>query len=402
MAFEFKLPDIGEGIVEGEIVRWLVKEGDRVEADQPLVEILTDKATVEIPSPIKGRLAKTVGKDGDIIEVGKTLLVIDEMEGTISPRLQEPSDGAEPSTGSSARTPEAPDKTREVLTTPAVRKQAREMGIDIQTVQGTGPKGRITAEDLERYIEEDATDETGSSGPQPAVESMPYRGLRKRIGDRLSLSERTAVHFTYIEEADATDLVQMRRDFSRSDEGKNLKLTYLPFFLKAAVSGLAKYPMLNASLDERRSEILLKKYYNIGIAAHTPDGLMVPVVRDVDKKSLIEVAGEIHRLSQAASSGTIALEDLRDSTFTITSLGNLGGIAATPIIHYPEVAILAVHKIAPRPVVRNGEIVIREMVNLTLSLDHRVVDGTVAAQFLHHVISLIEHPGDVSEFSKES
>ena len=397
MAFEFKLPDIGEGIVEGEIVRWLVDEGDAVDVDQPIVEILTDKATVEIPSPLKGRIAKKMGMDGDIIEVGSTLLVIDKVEGEISPRLRASlveSDTPAPRAASAGRN----EEKREILTTPAVRRLAQQLGVDLAAVSGTGPGERVTREDVERHLESPEL----KSGPQYSerpVETVPYRGLRRRIGDRLSEAERTAVHFTYIEEADATNLVRLRREIYQSAADGKVRVTYLPFFIKAAVAGLIEYPLLNASLDQDQGVVVLKKFYDIGVAAHTPEGLMVPVVREADMKSLMEISQEISRLSEAASKGTIAPEDLRHSTFTITSLGSLGGIAATPIVNYPEVAILAVHKIVPRPVVREGQIVIRDMVNLSLSLDHRVVDGTVAAQFLHHVIALIEAPDQLLEAS---
>lgn len=393
MPYKFRLPDIGEGVVEGEIIRWLVQQGDVVLEDQPMVEIMTDKATVEIPSPVPGKILETRGDEGETVAVGSTLVVI-ETEGSVpSATEEEPKSGVEPvDPDDSPRTPRQKERPADVLATPALRRAARSRGIELAEVTGTGPGGRITQEDLERYE---------AKGPAPSapqaevatavqVETMPYRGLRRRIGDRLTLSHRSAVHYTYIEEMDATQLVELRNRYLEGDESR--RLTYLPFILKAVVSGLKEFPLLNATLDEGKSEIKLFKYYNIGIATATPEGLIVPVVRNVDAKRLLPLADEIQTLTESARQGRVSLENLKGSTFTVTSLGPLGGIAATPVINYPEVAILGIHKISKRPVVRDGEIVIRETMNLSLSLDHRVVDGMVAARFLHHVIRLLETP----------
>jgi pyruvate dehydrogenase E2 component (dihydrolipoamide acetyltransferase) len=402
MAFEFKFPDIGEGIVEGEIVRWLVQEGESIEEDQPIVEVLTDKATVEIPSPLKGKIAKRIGEEGDLIEVGATLVVIEKegdeeeraaMEKSIQAQLAKPRAGA-PTDMSAPKQGKQPAQGA-VLATPAVRALARQMGVDLSKIRGSGRGGKVTREDLEALKGPAGdTQPTGAidvpSGGE--VETIPYRGVRKKMGEHLVNSRKTAAHFTYVEELDATELVRLRKQLLQSSQGKKVRLTYLPFFMKAAVSGLREFPLLNSSLDEEQGVIQLKKYYNIGIATNTPNGLIVPVVKEVDKKDLLQLAQEIAQLSKAAVEGKTRLEDLKAGTFTITSLGALGGVLAIPIINYPEVAILALHKISEKPVVRDGQIVVRKMMNLSLSSDHRVVDGSLAAQFLHHIIPLLEDP----------
>ena len=395
MAYEFKLPDVGEGIVEGEIVQWLVQEGDRVEEDQPIVEVLTDKATVEIPSPLKGTITKRIGEDGEMIEVGATLVVIEEDPGQDKTRLRSAHSGTR------ATLPDRKKRSGQdsALATPAVRRLANELGIDLSQIEGSGSGGRITQEDLESHQESAGADLEPAEGASSSgeTENTPYRGVRKKIGDHLIQSLKTAAHFTYVEEVDATELVLLREQFLTSNQNRDIRLTYLPLLMKTVVKGLREHPLMNATLDEEGGVIHLKKYYNIGIATHTPDGLMVNVVRDVDKKKVLELAREITQLTQAALEGKTKLENLKDGTFTITSLGTLGGIAATPIINYPEVAVLAVHRISKRPVVRDDQVVIRHMMNLSLTSDHRVVDGTIAAQFLHSIIPLIEDPSWLKE-----
>jgi pyruvate dehydrogenase E2 component (dihydrolipoamide acetyltransferase) len=394
MTFEFKLPDIGEGVVEGEIVRWLISEGDSIEEDQPMVEVMTDKATVEIPSPVRGTVVGRLGSEGDTVAVGNTLVVLEVTNGSQEPVEKERLDFEE--SQPTVRQP-APPRAGTVLATPAVRKLARELGIDLTGVEGTGPGGRITREDLEATGT--APQERASSLQRPQgreeseteSETIPYRGLRRKIGAHMVASKRSAVHYTYVEEVDASGLVQLRRNASAMlPEGQ--QITYLPFIIKAVVEGLKRYPLLNSTLDEEREQIVVKKYYNIGVATATEDGLIVPVLKAADRYSIIALGQEISRLSEAARRGTIALEDLKDSTFTITSLGALGGLMATPVINYPEVAILGVHKISPRPAVVDGVVAVREMMNLSLSLDHRVVDGAIGAQFMNYVIQFLENP----------
>jgi pyruvate dehydrogenase E2 component (dihydrolipoamide acetyltransferase) len=386
MRVQFKMPDIGEGVVEGEIVRWLVGDDQEVEEDQPIVEVMTDKATVEIPSPVKGRLVRRHGPEGSTVAVGAVLVEI-ETEGEPKPQAAK---AAPPPESGPIRRRSASDM--EVLATPAVRKLAREREIDLSRVKGSGPGGRITMEDLAQHAEEPRPD-AGAPAPAQAddrEEVVPYRGLRRKIGERLVLAKTTAPHYTYVEEVDVTDLGRLRSLYS---EIAGTKMTYLPFVVKAVIEGLIEYPLLNASLDEEQEQIRIKRYYNIGIATATSDGLIVPVVKQANRKTIPELAREIARLSEAAREGRIKVEDLKDGTFTITSLGSLGGVLATPIINYPEVAILGLHKIGPRPVVRDNQIVIREMMNVSISLDHRVVDGVVAADFIARLRQYLENPG---------
>lgn len=384
MPYQFRLPDIGEGIVEGEVVRWLVRIGDEIEEDQPMVEVMTDKATVEIPSPVKGRVVEQGGNEGDVVQVGSVLVVIETGKDEAQTRPVH--------TAPHAPTHRPPirrrRKTARVLATPAIRRLAKQMKIDLEGVKGTGPGGRITREDLTR-AQTPAPVSPAAAGP---TERIPYRGIRRRIGDHMLQASNQAPHFTYVEEVDVTELVRMRQRAQGTEEFQGIRLTYLPYILKALAHELKRHPDLNARLDLDAGEIELRKYYNIGVATQTEEGLMVPVIRNVDRKSLPELAREISRVSQLAREGNLKLEHLQGSTFTVTSLGALGGIVATPIVNYPEVAILGVHKIAPRPVVRSGRIVIREIMHLSLSQDHRVVDGAVGARFLQDVIVRLESP----------
>ncbi len=397
MAFEFKLPDIGEGVVEGEIIRWLISKGDEVKEDQPMVEVMTDKATVEIPSPVEGKVLETIGGEGEVVEVGATLVVI-ETDGDAPPvESHAPRDEPTPQPAAVKVAAPAQRKKGKVLATPAVRKMARELSVDLGQVEGTGPGGRITRGDVEAFVHRaaDAPAEPARVERRPAaaegVKEIPYRGLRKKIGDHLVASKRFAPHYTYVEEVDATQLVDLRKRYRELHPDQSL--TYLPFLVKAVVEGLKKFPLVNATLDEERQVIQLHEEFNIGVATATEEGLIVPVIKQADRKSVAEIGQEIARLAAQTREGRVQLEDLRGGTFTITSLGLLGGVLATPIINYPEVGILGVHKIQPRPVVRDGAVVVREMMNLSLSLDHRVVDGAVGAEFLHAVIPYLENPG---------
>ena len=391
MAYEFKLPDIGEGVVEGEIIRWLIRSGDHVQEDQPMVEVMTDKATVELPSPVSGEVLETTGKEGEIVAVGSTLVVIDAPEGPAQPTAPSEKRRQEaPAAGVAQQSPVRRQKQAGSLATPAVRRLARQLGVDLSQMQGTGSGGRITRRDVER--ERTPTSEA-SIQAERAPDSIPYRGIRKKIGDHLVAAKRFAPHYTYVEEVDASALVQLRSELQSSERSRDL--SYLPFIIKACVEGLKKHPILNSTLDEEKKLIQLKRTYNIGIAIATPEGLIVPVVRNADDKSVCDISAEIRTLAEQARAGKIQLHNLRDGTFTITSLG---GVLATPIINYPEVAILGVHKIVQRPVVRDGEVVIRSMMNLSLSLDHRVVDGFVGAEFLRDVISDLENPGPLVDY----
>jgi 2-oxoglutarate dehydrogenase complex dihydrolipoamide succinyltransferase (E2) component len=425
MPFEFRLPDIGEGIHEGEIVKWLVKEGDIVREDQPMVEVMTDKATVEIPAPRAGKILKLNAKEGETVKVGSVLVIIEELgEAKPEPKREvveappqrepEPVAAAVSTTATTVAAPPPPSPTaapaQRVLATPATRKLARELGVDIAQIRGTGPGGRVTDEDVRRFAAARTAPQPPPPSPAPTPppaapafapsavvtdrreERIPLRGIRKRIAEHMHQSKTTAAHFTYVDEVDMTELIQIREQMKPLAEQKGVKLTYLPFIVKASVAALKEMPILNASIDEAKGEIVIKKYYNIGIATATDEGLIVPVIKDADRKSLLEIAMEIERLAKAAREGKIALSDLQGGTFTITSLGALGGLFATPIINYPEVAILGIHEIKKRPVVRDNQIVIRDIMYVSLSFDHRLIDGDVGARFCKKIISYLENP----------
>lgn len=393
MALEFRLPDIGEGVVEGEIVRWLVEEGQTVREDQPMVEVMTDKATVEIPSPRAGRVARILTPAGTICPVGGVMVVIDDDGQPGNGRADRPAAPvAAPvaeRTGQAAPSPPAGGK---VLATPATRQLARQLGVQIQTLRGTGPGGRVTREDVQAAARSAAPAVAAPVEVQVADERVPFRGVRRKIADNMLRAKHNAAHFTYVEECDATELVALRARARQRAEERGVKLSYLPFIIKAVISGLKKHPILNATLDTEREEIILRRQYHIGIATATEAGLVVPVVRDADRLNLLQLAAQIEQLSDKARAGRASREELTGSTFTITSLGTLGGVLATPILNFPEVAILGVHKMKETPVVREGQIVVRTMMNLSLSLDHRIVDGYQGAQFLAHVIAMLEDP----------
>ncbi len=417
MSFDFYMPDIGEGVVEGEIVGWKVKVGDTVKLDQPLVEVMTDKATVELPSPRAGVIKQINFKDGDICPVGKVLVVIDDGNAA-STSAPPPSHGhGHSAPAPRANPPVAAVGTQQIevidattsrdrtLATPATRKLARQMGVEIGRVPATGKHGRVTTEDVRRFgtnggqamVKAQAPAQLPATLPSKnplgyAEERVPLRGMRKRISDAMSRSVHTAAHFTYVEEIDMTELVMVRDRAKARAAERGVKLNYLPFIVKAIVSGLKKWPQLNASLDEATQEIVLKKYYHIGIAAQGPNGLVVSVVRDADMRSIFDLSREIDRLGEAVRSNTATRDDLTGSTFTVSSLGKLGGVLATPIINFPEVAIVGVHKIEEKPAVRNGQIVIRHLMNLSISVDHRLADGWDGAMFLQDVKSLLEDP----------
>jgi pyruvate dehydrogenase E2 component (dihydrolipoamide acetyltransferase) len=438
MAFDFYMPDIGEGVVEGEIVGWKVKEGDRVKLDQPIVEVMTDKATVELPSPRAGIIKKINYKDGEICPVGKVLVVIDEegaaqkaeptagngngkkpaativdepprahpstaqvMHAKVAQNVPVTTGGSFTSSGGGIQVVDATvDRTR-VLATPATRRLARQLGVEIGRVPATGKHGRVTTDDVKRFKESPgapAAQQARTSFTPVSIakageeERIPLRGIRKKIAESMTRSKQTAAHFTYVEEIDMTELVAVRERAKARAAERGVKLNYLPFIVKAVVSGLKKWPMLNASLDEVTQEIVRKKYYHIGIAAQGPHGLAVSVVRDADHRSIFDLSKEIERLGEAVRNGTATREELTGSTFTISSLGKLGGVLATPIINFPEVAVIGVHKIEERPAVRNGQIVARHLMNLSISVDHRLADGWDGAMFLQDVKSLLEDP----------
>ncbi|MDH3238810.1 MAG: 2-oxo acid dehydrogenase subunit E2 [Deltaproteobacteria bacterium] len=367
MEFELRLPDIGEGVAEGEIVRWLVAEGAPIKEDDLLVEILTDKAAMEMPSPVTGILAKIVAQPGQVVPVGAVLAVIE-----VAP-------------GESLAPPEPSPPGGDVLAVPAVRRLARDLGVDISAVSGTGPQGRVTEEDVRRSAAPAAT-----SSITAAEERIPFRGKRRMAAKKMVLSKSTIPHALLVDEADVTNLLGMREAMREIGAKEGVKITILPFIVQAAVTALRAHPAMNASLDEARGEIVRKKRYDIGVAVDMEDGLVVPVVRDAGEKTIVELAREIERLSEGARSGTLPLSDLSGSTFTVTSIGSIGGLFSYPVINVPEAAILGVHKIVRRPVVREGTIVPRDMVYASLSFDHRLIDGGTATRFMNDVVLQIE------------
>jgi len=384
--FELRLPDIGEGIAEGEVVRWLVGEGANIKEDDLLVEILTDKAAMEMPSPVSGVLSKIVAHPGQVVQVGEVLAVI-EVAGT------EPLDAE----GEAEEKPKPPDiappegaaprpREGDVLATPAVRKLAKDLGVDISAVSGTGPQGRVTETDVRETAGEPASPKT----PRPEEERVPFRGKRRMAAKKLVLSKSTIPHALLVDEADATNLLSMREALREIGAKEGVRVTVLPFIVQAVVTALRVHPAMNASLDETRGEIVRKRRYDIGMAVDMEDGLVVPVIRNAGEKTVVELAREIERLAEGARSGTLSLSDLAGSTFTVTSIGSIGGLFSYPVINVPEAAILAVHKIVRRPVVREGKIVPRDMMFVSLSFDHRLIDGGTATRFMNDLILQIE------------
>jgi len=431
VVFEFRLPDIGEGVAEGEVVQWFVKEGDTILEDAPLVSVLTDKANVEIPSPKAGRVAKIHASVGQKVKVGGLLVTIEGVGESTS--LSGPSEtganppnaragtapvpsalaGAPPPAPRAAPSSSTPPPTPgsglgRVLASPYLRRLAAERGIDLSQVRGTGPEGRITEADLGASATSPTTAVRGSPSDRPASagavptmtspesevrERVPIRGIRRVIAEHMSEAVHRAAHFTYVEEIDASELVRLRDHMSKHVEKQGARLSYLPFIVKGVVAGLKAHPRLNALMDDARGELVVQSGYHIGIATATPDGLIVPVLRRADTKSLTAIAREIQDLAERGRAGTLRREELVGSTFTITSLGALGGVLATPILNYPQVAILGVHKITRRPMYRpDGTIGPSDLMNLSISIDHRALDGFDAAQFIATVKSYLEDP----------
>ncbi len=444
--YEFKLPDIGEGVTEGEIVKWLVNAGDSVSEDQPMVEVMTDKATVTIGSPKTGRIAQLNGAVGDTLPVGTVLVVID-LDGQQSsspvaapiaaPVPVAPSPAATPAPAARPALDEGPAASavgdlrtslpglnlapasaatvtksdgsyfnEQPLAAPATRKLARELGVDLRRVEPTGKSGRIERGDVERTSSR-SNDPASAPAMAPAVSAVaplvlkaapdeeqriPIRGMRKRIFENMARSKRTAAHFTFVDECDVSALKELRERLLPKAKEAGVNLTFLPFIVKAVALALTNHPALNALIDDAALEIVMRRRHDIGVAVATDNGLMVPVVRDVDRLGLLEIAREISRLAEAGRAGKIAPADLGGSSFTITSLGKLGGLVATPVINYPEVGILYVPEMKKRPVVRNDQIVVGHVMLLSLSFDHRVIDGDVGARFAKEVIQLLEDP----------
>ena len=425
MTFEFRLPDIGEGVAEGEVVQWFVEEGGTVREDAPLVSVLTDKANVEIPSPKSGRIVKIHAAVGEKVKVGGLLVTIAPEGGggttpvpptaaaptpSVPPAERTPSPPASAGKSAPAAPPTvgaptpAPDR---VAASPYIRRLATERGIDLARVNGSGPGGRITEADLTGTAESEGPPASAASPtPAPApsappsavsvdeiVERIPLRGVRRVIAEHMVEATHRPAPFTYVEEVDASELVLLRDKMAKHVEKQGTRLSYLPFIVKGVVAGLKAHPRMNATMDDARNELLVRSTYHIGIATAASDGLLVPVLRHADQKSLNEIAREIQLLAERGRAGKLTREELTGSSFTITSLGALGGVLATPILNYPEVGILGVHRIFRRPVYRpDGTIGPADLMNLSVTLDHRVLDGIVGAQFLATVKSYLEDP----------
>jgi pyruvate dehydrogenase E2 component (dihydrolipoamide acetyltransferase) len=428
MAREFKLPDIGEGISEVELLQWYVQEGDVVREDQNLAEIETDKAIADLPSPYAGVIQRLHHQPGERIPVGSVLVSF--AEDAKGPAETEPA----PAT---RRTEEAPPEAvadivaaprldrsasepgaGRVLAAPATRRRARELGVDLAAVQGTGPGGRITVDDVERLAHDGGQRPTEVEAPavEPAEPTVPSRHVvtepvplpdfsqwgpvqrvalsatRRQIARKMTQSLFTAPHAAALDEADITELDAFRKQAEERLQDRHLRLTLLPFVIKATVAGLKQFPALNASLDDGTQELILKRYYHLGIAMDTERGLIVPVIRDVDRKSLIDLAAELREKVQRTREGKISLDELRGGTFTLTNAGAVGGHAFIPIINYPEVAILGIGRAQPKPVARDDQVVVRTMLPLSMAFDHRVVDGADVVRFLTLVMRLLEDP----------
>jgi pyruvate dehydrogenase E2 component (dihydrolipoamide acetyltransferase) len=400
--FEFKLPDLGEGVVEGEIVQWLVSPGDVVSEDTGLVELMTDKATVTVPTPRAGRVVSVHGKVGEMAKVNALLVTLDVEGGAALAALP----SAHPPPAPAARAPAAASapvrENVKVLATPVTRRMAREHGIDLGGIAGSGPQGRVLKADLVAALESAPTaDKSLRERPRlvPLLseaqdERIPLRGLRKKIAEKMVRSKFTAPHSTFVEEVDFTELIRLRKRLNASlaAAGEEGKLSFLPFFCKALVPVMREFPSLNANFDEASQELVVRGAYNFGIAAATEDGLTVPVVKHVDRLTVRQLAAEITRLAEAARAKQLKMDELTGGTFTLTSLGTSGGLFATPIINHPEVAILGIHRIRRRPVVVDEQVVVREVGNVSLSFDHRVIDGLVAADATYALIHYLEKP----------
>ncbi len=382
---EFKFPDLGEGLVEGEVVKWHVKEGDYVKEGDPLVDVMTEKATVTLPAPTSGRVVKILVREGQVVKVSQTLCIIEPAEAPAEkPQTAQPA-------------------AREVAAMPAARRLARELGIDLSMVRGTGPGGVITVEDVRRFAEElkgkgaeaPKVVETPKAAEAPRAteaEVIPVRGVRRAVAEKMAKAKRLVPHAYHFEEVDFTELLRLRERLRAEAERRGVRLTVLPFIVRAAALALRDYPMLNSEYDEERSIITVKKEINIGVAVDTDQGLVVVVVRNADNKSVLELAREIGTLAEKARAGKLDIQDVRGSTFTISNIGAVGGLGGLSILNYPETAIMAVGQARKRPWVVEDKIEIRDIALVTVSFDHRVVDGAYVARFTNRLKELLEKP----------
>ncbi len=400
---DFRLPDIGEGLVEAQIVKWFVKEGDSVKENQPMVEVLTDKANVEIPSPYSGVVAKIYVKENEIARVGEVIIsfstenVKEDREGEKDEKVTD-----SPKAVQVESLQRGGEYARKVLAAPAVRKLAKEKNIDLSKIKGSGPGGRILLSDLEtikpllEYTEhQEVTVSKGEftfSDENKVSEEMPIRGILKAMFDRMALAQKYSSLFTYVEECDVTELVKLRENSQEIAQKDGIKLTYLPFILKAISLSFKLFPKLNATIDEERAVLKIRKDCNIGVAMVVNDNLIVPVLKNVDRKNILQLAKDLNELQDLGRKNQLKPENFKDGGFSVTSLGKYGGVLATPIVNYPQVSILGIHKISLKPSYNDGKLEPRYFMNLSISSDHRVIEGHYAAEFLQEVIKYLQDP----------
>lgn len=438
---QVQLPEIGEGVNEGELVTWLVQPGDAIEVDQPIVELMTDKATVEVPSPMAGTVKELKFGEGDTVEVGATLITLDSSGASSSPSTENPSAPATSDASATGSTPspaqpavaasgsamavsspsgpgaaassaqggglQPPVAAIEVLATPSTRRLAREMNIDINQIKGTGLAGRVTRDDILKVSQNGAAPSSMQAGPATPVtaystpplwngggeERIPLKGIRKKIAENMQMAKRVIPHFTLMDEANVSALVDLRKSLKPHAEKMGIKVTYLPFVFKALIATVKEFPKFNGMIDDEAQEIVYKKFFNVGFAADTPNGLLVPVIKNADQKTIYQLSQEIVDLATRAREGKLKLDEMKGATFTVTNIGSVGGTYATPIINHPEVAIFGMYKIQERPFIQDGELTSAQFMNFTVTCDHRLIDGAEAARFLSAFIQRIENPG---------
>lgn len=418
-----ELPEIGEGVNEGELVSWLVQPGDSIEVDQAVVELMTDKATVEVPSTVAGVVKELKFAEGDTIEVGQTIITVEEGAASASapaasaaPAAPAPAAPAAPQPMAAATPAPAavtpPPAAVNVLATPSTRRLARESNVDINHVSGTGLAGRVTRDDVMAATGAGAVAAGAPMTAAPAAtkssvpawtppqgfttggeERVPLKGIRKKIAENMQMAKRVVPHFTLMDEADVTKLIALRQELKPQAEKMGVKVTYLPFVMKALMATVREFPKFNGMIDDAAQEIVYKKYFNVGFAADTPNGLLVPVIKNADQKTIYQLSQEIVDLATRARDGKLALDEMRGATFTITNIGSVGGTYATPIINHPEVAIFGMYKIQERPIIKDGDLDVASFMNFTVTCDHRLIDGAEAARFLSAFIARIESPG---------
>lgn len=424
--FEYRFPELGEGLHEGEIIKVNVKPGDKVTDDDIIMEVQNDKAIVEVPCPVNGTVLEVLVKDGQVCTIGEIVAIIDA-EGEIPEQAEAPAAEEAPAAPAASEAPAAPAASEAapaaseapkatgagVLATPSVRKYAREKSVDLTQVAGTGKNGRITRDDVDNFngaapaaAQTEAPAEAAAQTAAPAAsaapvaagtahrpeERVPFKGIRKVIANAMSKSVYTAPHVTIMDEVDVTELVALRAKYKPYAEKKGSKLTYLPFIAKALVAACREFPIMNATLDEANQEIVLRKYYNVGIATDTDNGLIVPVIEDADRKSIFMIADSIRDLAVRGRDGKLAAHELKGSTITISNIGSAGGMFFTPVINFPEVAILGTGRITEKPIIRDGEVVAAPVMALSLSFDHRLIDGATAQNFMNFIKQLLAQP----------